>query len=109
LTGSQDISPLRIIRRNSFLAGIILLPVLINRIRDFGQPCPVLDLFRASDAAKNLTLFCGGLPNGFNTRAVTSTGTSCGWPFSTQAALFRRQPRQVCSYSPSRDRHSLIS
>ena len=37
-----------------FLIGIPLLPVLIQRIRDFRQPCPIFDLFKQFRRSKIL-------------------------------------------------------
>jgi hypothetical protein len=39
-------SILRPIRRTAFLVGIPLLPMLVQRICDFCQPCPVFDLLQ---------------------------------------------------------------
>lgn len=39
-----------------------------------------------SSVAKNLMLFCEGLPSGLSNRAFMSAGISCGWQFSTQPA-----------------------
>ncbi len=38
-----------------------------------------------SAVAKNLIPFAGGLPRGFNKRAATRHGMSCGWQFNTHA------------------------
>jgi hypothetical protein len=71
-----------------FLGGIVLLPMLINSIRDLDQPRLILDQFQQLQRGKELdAVFCG-LPSGFNGRAVTSTGISCGWQLSTPAACF---------------------
>jgi hypothetical protein len=39
---------------NVFLGGISLLPVLIQRIRDLRQPCPVFNLFQKFRRSKEL-------------------------------------------------------
>ena len=43
---------LRTIRRTIFLAGILVVPVLIDRVRHLDQPCTVFDLFEEFQRGK---------------------------------------------------------
>jgi len=62
--------------------------MLIQRIRDLGQPHLVLDQFQQFLRGKNLMPLYAGLPDGLSSRAPTRIGTSCGWQLITQAARF---------------------
>jgi hypothetical protein len=73
-------------RGTAFIVQILFLPMLTDRVRAPGQPCPVLGELQNLRWGKILTLFGIGFPNGLSSRAITRIGTSCGWQLSTQAA-----------------------
>ena len=65
------------LRRSIFLGGISLLPMLVQRICDFGQPGPVIDLFQQFRRSEKLNAIRRGIaqrleqPRGHQNRHIS--------------------------------------